>query len=72
MQEGYVNDREVVDVNDAAYANQKRMHSNPFEVMLVNLGYHVTSPNANEDESDEDEAAHPQNQNHGPSGCNPS
>jgi WD and tetratricopeptide repeat-containing protein 1 len=44
----------VEDVNDAAYANQRRMNSNPFEVILMNMGYRVSGA---EDEASEDDAA---------------
>jgi len=49
-EEGFVNDRVVDDINDAAYANQKRMNSSPFEVILMNMGYRLSG---NEDEDDD-------------------
>lgn len=42
------------DVQDAAYANQRRMNSNPFEVILMNMGYSV---NRGEEEGSEEEPA---------------
>jgi WD and tetratricopeptide repeat-containing protein 1 len=63
-----VNDRVVEDINDAAYANQKRMNSNPFEVILMNMGYRLSS--GAEEEGSEDDAV----QEDGPiqMPCNPS
>ncbi|CAL8110183.1 unnamed protein product [Orchesella dallaii] len=53
MPEGHTNDRIVEDVQDAAYANQRRMNSNPFEVILMNMGYRM---NGDEEPSDEESA----------------
>ncbi|XP_066994576.2 WD and tetratricopeptide repeats protein 1 [Anabrus simplex] len=41
--DGSKNEREVMDLDDAASANQKRMNADPFEVMLMNMGYRITS-----------------------------
>jgi len=45
-----VNERLVKDWNDVASENQKRMNSNPFEVILMNMGYRINSPNEDSDE----------------------
>lgn len=41
FQDGSKEDREVVDSEDAAVANQRRMNADPLEVMLMNMGYRV-------------------------------
>jgi WD and tetratricopeptide repeat-containing protein 1 len=41
-EEGVVNDRIVDDWTTVASANQKRMNTNPFEMILMNMGYRVT------------------------------
>nr|CAD7599282.1 unnamed protein product [Timema genevievae] len=46
--DGSKNDREVLDLDDAASANQKRMNADPFEVMLMNMGYRITSVHSEE------------------------
>ncbi|XP_054012474.1 WD and tetratricopeptide repeats protein 1-like [Hylaeus anthracinus] len=38
-EDGSVNEREIQNLEDAASANQIRMNSDPFEVMLMNMGY---------------------------------
>ncbi|XP_017881841.1 WD and tetratricopeptide repeats protein 1-like isoform X2 [Ceratina calcarata] len=38
-EDGSVNEREIQNLEDAASANQVRMNSDPFEVMLMNMGY---------------------------------
>ncbi|XP_076670185.1 WD and tetratricopeptide repeats 1 isoform X2 [Andrena cerasifolii] len=38
-EDGSVNDREIQNLEDAAHANQLRMKTNPFEVMLIDMGY---------------------------------
>lgn len=54
------------DVQDAAYANQRRMNSNPFEVILMNMGYRM---NGGVDEASDDD---PATQEGGvPMECNP-
>lgn len=40
-EDGKKEDREVVDSEDAAVANQRRMNADPLEVMLMNMGYRV-------------------------------
>uniref|UniRef100_A0A131XE22 Putative wd and tetratricopeptide repeat protein n=1 Tax=Hyalomma excavatum TaxID=257692 RepID=A0A131XE22_9ACAR len=40
-EDGRKEDREVVDSEDAAVANQRRMNADPLEVMLMNMGYRV-------------------------------
>lgn len=57
-------ERIVKDVQDAAYANQRRMNSNPFEVILMNMGYRM---NGGDEEASEEEAA----QEAVPMQCNP-
>ncbi|XP_014678383.1 PREDICTED: WD and tetratricopeptide repeats protein 1-like [Priapulus caudatus] len=41
--EGERNEREVTNSLDAARENQKRMNADPLEVMLMNMGYRITS-----------------------------
>jgi hypothetical protein len=48
FKDGSKNDRDVIDLDDAASANQKRMNADPFEVMLMNMGYHITSVQGDE------------------------
>ncbi|CAG2057303.1 unnamed protein product [Timema podura] len=48
VMDGSKNDREVLDLDDAASANQKRMNADPFEVMLMNMGYRITSVHSEE------------------------
>lgn len=40
-EDGQKDDREVLDSEDAALANQKRMNADPLEVMLMNMGYRI-------------------------------
>uniref|UniRef100_A0A1E1XBJ1 Putative wd and tetratricopeptide repeat protein n=1 Tax=Amblyomma aureolatum TaxID=187763 RepID=A0A1E1XBJ1_9ACAR len=40
-EDGRKEDREVIDSEDAAVANQRRMNADPLEVMLMNMGYRV-------------------------------
>nr|XP_037281191.1 WD and tetratricopeptide repeats protein 1-like [Rhipicephalus microplus]XP_037281192.1 WD and tetratricopeptide repeats protein 1-like [Rhipicephalus microplus] len=40
-EDGKKEDREVIDSEDAAVANQRRMNADPLEVMLMNMGYRV-------------------------------
>ncbi|XP_064474167.1 WD and tetratricopeptide repeats protein 1-like [Ornithodoros turicata] len=40
-EDGSKEDREVVNSEDAAVANQRRMNADPLEVMLMNMGYRV-------------------------------
>lgn len=64
-QDGQENERIVKDVQDAASANQRRMNSNPFEVILMNMGYRV---NGGEEEGSEEEGGA---QESVPMQCNP-
>lgn len=41
MQDGSKDDREVLNRDDAANANQRRMNADPLEIMLVNMGYRL-------------------------------
>lgn len=41
LQDGSKDDREVLDKDDAAFANQRRMNADPLEIMLVNMGYRL-------------------------------
>ena len=54
MQDGSINEREIQNLEDAASANQIRMKSDPFEVMLMNMGYRfpVQQAELNEDGDD--------------------
>ncbi|KDR22656.1 WD and tetratricopeptide repeats protein 1, partial [Zootermopsis nevadensis] len=56
-EDGSSNEREVIDLDDAASANQKRMNADPFEVMLMNMGYRITSVQGEEGEGGGDEGA---------------
>jgi WD and tetratricopeptide repeat-containing protein 1 len=56
FKDGSKNDREVIDLDDAASANQKRMNADPFEVMLMNMGYRITAVQGDEGEGGEDGA----------------
>lgn len=40
-EDGSKEDREVIDSEDAAVANQRRMNADPLEVMLMNMGYRI-------------------------------
>ncbi|CAK9821540.1 WD and tetratricopeptide repeats protein 1 [Anthophora retusa] len=53
-EDGSVNEREIQNLEDAASANQIRMNSDPFEVMLMNMGYRfpVQQAELNEDGDD--------------------
>ncbi|XP_034181101.2 WD and tetratricopeptide repeats 1 [Osmia lignaria lignaria] len=53
-EDGTVNEREIQNLEDAASANQIRMNSDPFEVMLMNMGYRfpVQQAELNEDGDD--------------------
>lgn len=42
-EDGKKNEREVDNSDDAALANQKRMNADPLEVMLMNMGYRLSS-----------------------------
>jgi len=44
----------VEDVNDAADANQRRMNTNPFEVILMNMGYRFNADGSDDEQPDED------------------
>lgn len=52
LQDGKKNDREVINSDDAASANQKRMNADPLEVMLINMGYRL--PGAGSLDQDDD------------------
>lgn len=43
-EDGSVNEREIQNLDDAASANQIRMNSDPFELMLMNMGYRFRDP----------------------------
>ncbi|KAK1128068.1 hypothetical protein QLX08_000657 [Tetragonisca angustula] len=53
-EDGSINEREIQNLEDAASANQIRMKSDPFEVMLMNMGYRfpVQQAELNEDGDD--------------------
>ncbi|EFN75923.1 WD and tetratricopeptide repeats protein 1 [Harpegnathos saltator] len=40
-EDGRINEREIRNLDDAASANQIRMNSDPFEIMLMNMGYRL-------------------------------
>ncbi|EZA60494.1 hypothetical protein DMN91_010896 [Ooceraea biroi] len=55
-EDGSVNEREIQNLDDAASANQIRMNSDPFELMLMNMGYRFPiSQNEFSDEDGEDQ-----------------
>lgn len=57
-EDGSQDDREVLDSDDAAVANQKRMNADPLEVMLMNMGYRIPGVLDSEDvEGDSREAS---------------
>ena len=52
--DGRKDDREIENCEDAATANQKRMNTDPLEVMLANMGYRVpTMMDSEDDDSDQ-------------------
>jgi hypothetical protein len=51
-QDGKKNDREIDNSDDAALANQKRMNADPLEVMLMNMGYRLSSVDDSDGDSD--------------------
>ncbi|XP_013417552.1 WD and tetratricopeptide repeats protein 1 isoform X2 [Lingula anatina] len=50
-------DREVVNSEEAASANQRRMNTDPLEVMLMNMGYRITNVLDEEEEGSREGAA---------------
>jgi len=51
-EDGIPDDREVLDSEDAAIANQKRMNADPLEVMLLNMGYRIRGDLDTDEEGD--------------------
>ncbi|XP_076292142.1 WD and tetratricopeptide repeats protein 1-like isoform X1 [Lasioglossum baleicum] len=49
-EDGSVNDRKIQDLEDAAATNQIRMNIDPFEAMLMNMGYRFPSQQAEHNE----------------------
>lgn len=45
-------DRTIDDWDSVASANQKRMKSNPFELILMNMGYRINNSGGGEDDPD--------------------
>lgn len=41
FQDGSKDEREVLNKDDAALANQRRMNADPLEIMLLNMGYRL-------------------------------
>ncbi|KAF7386430.1 hypothetical protein HZH68_013562 [Vespula germanica] len=67
-EDGSINDREIKNLEDAASANQIRMNRDPFELMLINMGYRfpVEQPEENEpneeiDDQNDQPIVHPLN-----------
>lgn len=59
-EDGSVNEREIQNLDDAASANQIRMNSDPFELMLMNMGYRFPVPQHEfSDEDGEDQHDQP-------------
>lgn len=54
-----MNEREIVNLDDAASANQIRMNSDPFELMLMNMGYRFPISQEFNDEDAEDQRDQP-------------
>ncbi|KAG7197011.1 hypothetical protein KM043_017547 [Ampulex compressa] len=52
-EDGSINEREIQNLDDAASANQIRMNSDPFELMLMNMGYRFPVQQAELNENDE-------------------
>lgn len=40
-EDGTIDDREILDRDDVATANQRRMNADPLEIMLINMGYRL-------------------------------
>ena len=53
-QSGFENERLVDDTEAVCTANQRRMKADPLEVMLLNMGYRITSLTGSELGSDDD------------------
>ncbi|KAK2588472.1 hypothetical protein KPH14_004455 [Odynerus spinipes] len=53
-EDGSTNDREIKNLEDAASANQIRMNRDPFELMLMNMGYRFPVAESNENEPNEE------------------
>lgn len=58
-QDGSVNEREILNQDDAASANQIRMNSDPFEIMLMNMGYRIPIQQAEFNDEDDEERYQP-------------
>ncbi|OAD59937.1 WD and tetratricopeptide repeats protein 1 [Eufriesea mexicana] len=57
-EDGSINEREIQNLEGAASANQIRMKSDPFEVMLMNMGYRFPDqqPDLSEDDDNQDQS----------------
>merc|ERR1711997_1121201 len=53
-EDGEENKRTVEDLDGAATSNQRRMNADPFETILLNMGYRI---NAEEDQADVDDGS---------------
>lgn len=71
FQNGAVNDREIQNLDDAALANQYRMNSDPFELMLMNMGFRIPARGFRVNESGSAESDDLQVREH-PLNCTPS
>ncbi|KAI4489570.1 hypothetical protein M0802_011007 [Mischocyttarus mexicanus] len=67
-EDGVINDREIKNLEDAASANQIRMNRDPFELMLINMGYRLpfrqpedNEPNEEIDDQNDQPFIHPLN-----------
>ncbi|KAI4492441.1 hypothetical protein M0804_002232 [Polistes exclamans] len=67
-EDGSINDREIKNLEDAALANQIRMNRDPFELMLINMGYRLpvgqpeeNEPNEEIDDQNDQPIVHPLN-----------
>ncbi|KAK0087173.1 hypothetical protein PV325_001625 [Microctonus aethiopoides] len=51
-EDGSVNEREIENFHEAASANQVRMNRDPFNMMMINMGYRLAGDSIIEDEDD--------------------
>lgn len=72
LQDGRKDEREVDNSDDAASANQKRMNADPLEMMLMNMGYRITSVLEREDEEGAREGGRGDQGGDNPVQCRPS
>ncbi|KAI1308649.1 WD and tetratricopeptide repeats protein 1 [Halotydeus destructor] len=54
LAEGATNKRQVINLNEASFANQRRMRLNPLEAMLMNSALRGGASSSDDDDSDSD------------------